>query len=311
MIDFNSYLGKYYRAKAGFFQYLGRNQKFGLGINYLIDNTLFPWLEHNDETGNTFSRNQVFDASINNYIGLNNVITLSGTYYETNLKPDFISNQNITNYAYDYWASGFSFSRNTLNNKHFPDKGIVINVSGGISKLRYASQYYDKLELPLSYDPDYEPESYYTLRAGIKHYFSKGKKTTFSIGFETLYLTDTDTLSSQNNFFLLGGIQSDNWRSIPMTGFNPNELMVRRMSIFRTDTDIEFIRDLHLNLMADISAIEDNKYPYELKVLYGFGLGLGYNSIIGPVKAGVMYGISPTETHFNSLKGYLSIGYNF
>jgi outer membrane translocation and assembly module TamA len=96
-----------------------------------------------------------------------------------------------------------------------------------------------------------------------------------------------------------------------MTGFNPNELMVRRMSIFRTETDIEFLRDLHLNLLADIAAVEDNKYPYELKVLYGFGLGLGYNSIIGPVKAGVMYGISPAETHFNNLKGYLSIGYNF
>jgi outer membrane translocation and assembly module TamA len=96
-----------------------------------------------------------------------------------------------------------------------------------------------------------------------------------------------------------------------MTGFNPNEIKVRKMGIFRTEADIEFIRDLHLNLMADISAIEDNKYPYELMVLSGFGMGLGYNSIIGPVKAGLMYGIYPGETHFNNLKGYLSIGYNF
>lgn len=311
VIDFNSFLGKYYRIKGNYLQYLGRNQKFGLAVNYLIDNTLYPWLEHNSETGNTFSRNQSINASFNNYIGLNNIITLSGTYSETNLKPDFISNQNITNYSYDYWSSDFAFSRNTLNNKHFPDKGIIINISGGISKLRYASQYYNKLELPLSYNPDYEPESFYTFRAGIRQYFSNGKKTTFSIGFETLYLTKTDTLSSENNFFLLGGIQSDNWRSIPMTGFNPNELKVRRMSILRTETDIEFIRDLHLNLMADISAVEDNNYPYELVVMSGFGLGLGYNSIIGPVKAGVMYGMTPGITHFNNLKGYLSIGYNF
>jgi outer membrane translocation and assembly module TamA len=96
-----------------------------------------------------------------------------------------------------------------------------------------------------------------------------------------------------------------------MTGFNPNELKVRTMSIFRTEADIEFLRDLHLNLMADIAAVEDNNYPYEPLLLYGFGMGLGYNSIIGPVKAGVMYGFHPGETYFNNLKGYLSFGYNF
>ncbi len=311
VIDFNSYLGKYYRIKTSFLQYLGRNQRFGFALNYLSDNTLFPWLEHNYETGNTFSRNQTFNAGINNYIGLNNMITLSGTYYETNLKPDFISARGITNYSYDYWASDISFSRNTLNNKYFPDRGIVLNVSGGISRLRYASQFYDNLEIPLTYDTEYDPESFYTIRAGIRNYFSKGKRTTFSIGFETLYMTDTDTISSQNNFFLLGGIQSDTWRSLPMTGFNPNELKVRRMSIFRTEADIEFLRDLHLNLMGDIAAVEDKDYPYELVLLYGFGMGLGYNSIIGPVKAGVMYGIHPGKTYFNDLKGYLSFGYNF
>jgi NTE family protein len=311
VIDFNSYMGKYYRIKSSYLHYLGRNQKFGLTLNYLSDNTLFPWLEHNYETGNTFSRNQTFNAGINNFIGLNNMITLSGTYYETNLKPDFISDQGITNYSYDYWASDFTFSRNTLNSKYFPDKGISLNISGGISKLRYASVYYDKLEMPLTYDTEYDPENFYTIRAGIRHYFSKGKRTTFSIGFETLYMTDTDTISSQNNFFLLGGIQSDTWRSIPLTGFNPNELKVRNMSMFRTEADIEFLRDLHLNLMADIAAVEDNYYPYELVLLYGFGMGLGYNSIIGPVKAGVMYGIHPGETYFNNLKGYLSFGYNF
>ena len=311
VIDFNSYLGKYYRVRAGILQYLGRNQKFGLALNYLLDNTLLPWLEHNNETGNTLSRNYSLEAGINNYIGLNNVIALSGSYYETNLKPDFISNNNITNYSYDYWASDLSFSRNTLNNKYFPDKGLIINITGGISRLRYAAQHYGNSEVPLSYSPEYNPESFYTIRAGIKQYFSRGKRTTISAGFETLYVTDSDTLSSQNNFFLLGGIQSDTWRSVQMTGFNPNEIKVRRMAIVRTELDIEFIKDLHLNLMADIAAMEDNIFPNELMVLSGYGLGLGYNSIIGPVKAGLMYGIYPGDTHSGSLKSYISIGYNF
>ncbi|HUX97816.1 MAG TPA: patatin-like phospholipase family protein [Bacteroidales bacterium] len=311
VIDLNSYMGKYYRVKTGILQYLGRNQKFGLTMNYLIDNTLFPWFEHNNETGNTLSKNQSFNAGINNYIGLNNAITLSGSYHETNLKPDFISNNSIINYSYDYWASDLKFSRNTLNNIHFPDKGIIIDITAGVSKLRYASQNTGNTEIPLTYNPEYKPENFYTIRAGIRQYFSRGKRTTFSIGFETLYITDTDSLSSKNNFFLLGGIQSDTRRSLLMTGFNPNEIKVRRMSILRTELDIEFVRDLHINVMADLAAMEDNNYPYELIVLSGYGFGIGYNSIIGPVKAGIMYGVSPTETHFSSFKSYISIGYNF
>jgi hypothetical protein len=296
---------------VGILKYLDKNQKFGISLRYYADNTLFPWLLHKDETGNTFSRNQYFDIGINQFAGLNNLITLSGSYLETNLKPDFISLRNTKNYSYDYYSSGLSFARNTLNSKYFPDKGIVINLSGSISELRYASQFIDNREVPVSYTEGYKPEYFYTLRAGVKQYFSAGNKVTFMVNGEALYITDSDTLSSQNNFFVLGGIQQDTKRSIAMTGFNPNEIKVRRLAMFRSELDIEFLKDLHLNLSADIAAMEDNNYPYELIFMSGYGLGLGYNSIIGPVKAGIMYGSYPGNLHYGNLKTYISIGYNF
>jgi outer membrane protein assembly factor BamA len=208
-------------------------------------------------------------------------------------------------------SSEFAFSRNNLNNKHFPDNGLIFKISGGISRLRSATIDADRSRIILSDIPGYERDNFYTLRTGIKQYITTGRKTTFSIGAEALYITDSDTLSVQNNFFLLGGIQADTKRSVPMTGFHPNELKVRRMAIIRSEVDFEFMKDLHLTIMADLSAAEDNNYPYELMVMSGYGMGLGYNSIIGPVKAGLMYGSYTGETHFNGLKGYISIGYNF
>jgi hypothetical protein len=311
VIDVNSFIGKYYRFKVGLLQYVDRNQKLGLSMNYTNDNTLFPWLKLNGETGNTLSRNQITEAGLNNYIGLNNILTLSGTYSQTNLIPDYISESNINNYAYHYLSSEIAFSRNNLNSKYFPDNGMILNLAGGISHLQHASVKSDETKTILTDLPDYEPVNYYTFRAGIKQYITTGRKTTFSIGVEALYISETDTLSSRNNFFLLGGIQPDTKRSITMTGFHPNEIMVRRMAILRSEVDIEFLRDLHLNIMADFSAIEDNNYPNELVVMSGYGMGLGYNSIIGPVKAGIMYGAFSKEEHFNSLKAYISIGYNF
>ena len=311
VIDINSFIGKYYRFRVGLLQFIDRNQKFGLSMNYTVDNTLFPWLSHNGETGNTLSRNQIVDAAINNYIGLNNIITLSGTYSETHLRPEYISSSSITTHSYNYLSSEFGFSRNNLNSRHFPDNGLTLNLSAGISRLRKASVETNDTKSVLSKVPGYEPVDFYTFRAGIKQYITTGRRTTFSIGAEALYITDSDTLSVQNNFFLLGGIQADTKRSIPMTGFHPNELKVRRMAIIRSEIDFEFMKDLHLTVMADLAASEDNYYPFELMVISGYGLGLGYNSIIGPVKAGLMYGSYTGETHFTGLKGYISIGYNF
>ncbi|HOW41365.1 MAG TPA: patatin-like phospholipase family protein [Bacteroidales bacterium] len=311
VIDFNSFLGKYYRIKLGILQYLDRNQKFGVSLGYSADNTLFPWLLHNKETGNTFSRNQYFEIGLNQFAGLNNLITFSAAYNETNLRPDFISINNIRNYTYDYYSSELSFSRNTLNSKYFPDKGLVLNVSGRMSELRYAASFIENTEYPLSYAEAYKPEYFYTLRAGLKQYVPAGEKVTFAFGGEALYISDTDTLSSQNNFYLLGGIQQDTRRSIPMAGFNPGEIKVNRMAILRTEMDIEFLKDLHLNLAADIAMMEDNFFPYEMLLVSGYSLGLGYNSIIGPVKAGIMYGSYPGDLHTGNFRTYISIGYNF
>ena len=311
VIDINSFIGKYYRFRIGLLQFIDRNQKFGLSMNYTIDNTLFPWLNHNGETGNTLSRNQIVDAGINNYIGLNNIFTLTGTYSETNLRPEYISSSSITTHSYNYLSSEFGFSRNNLNSRHFPDNGLTLNLSAGISLLSQASVETNDRKSVLSDVPGYEPLDFYTFRAGIRQYITTGRRTTFSIGAEALYITDTDTLSVQNNFFLLGGIQADTKRSIPMTGFHPNELNVRRMAIIRSEVDFEFMKDLHLTVMADLSAAEDNNYPFELMVISGYGMGLGYNSIIGPVKAGLMYGSYTGQTHFNGFKAYISIGYNF
>jgi outer membrane translocation and assembly module TamA len=46
-------------------------------------------------------------------------------------------------------------------------------------------------------------------------------------------------------------------------------------------------------------------------MLGGYGLGIGYMSIIGPMEAGFMHGISNTGRYYNPVKGYISIGFSF
>lgn len=96
-----------------------------------------------------------------------------------------------------------------------------------------------------------------------------------------------------------------------MTGFLSNEIPVESFASFEIDADIEFSRDLHLEFMTDIGAAQEPDRDKNLTYLGGFGLGLGYMSIIGPLRIGLMHGLSSRERYFNGFKGYISIGFCF
>ena len=83
------------------------------------------------------------------------------------------------------------------------------------------------------------------------------------------------------------------------------------MAILRYGMDIMLIKDLHLGIMADFAATDNMVFPKKISFLSGYGIELGYNSIIGPIRAGVMYGSYNNEVHYSPVKTYISIGYNF
>ncbi|MDQ1296155.1 MAG: BamA/TamA family outer membrane protein, partial [Bacteroidota bacterium] len=128
---------------------------------------------------------------------------------------------------------------------------------------------------------------------------------------DALYITDCDSVSSQNNFFLLGGTTSINERSIPMYGFHPNQIPVKRMAGFGMEFDWEILKDLHLNLNGNITAIQEADKDSGYSLITGYGIGIGYISIMGPLKAGIMQGFYKQEKYFNQIKAYISVGYLF
>ena len=312
VIDFNTSLGTFSRVQTDFIQYLGKNQKVGFNLNFFADNTLFPWLEHNGETGNTLSRNMTYKVGINNYIGLNNMISISGNYTETTLRYDYIPSSNIRSCKYNYLSSEFVFARNTLTSKYFPEKGIFVQLSAGLSKLQSAYKYDGNAEtnVNLTKQPNFELTPFYTLRGSVINYATINN-VTFSVGGEILYISKSDYVSEQNNFFLLGGIQATTKRSVAMTGFHPNQIAINNIALLRTGMNVTLLKDLYLNIMADFAATDNMVFPKKITFLSGYGLGAGYNSIIGPIKAGIMYGLYKNESRFLPLKTYISIGYNF
>ena len=85
--------------------------------------------------------------------------------------------------------------------------GIVIfYISGSTSSLLSAGSLTDTLKT--TYREDLKSgsgfERFYLLHGSFKQYFSPSKKVTFSIGGEALIITNSDSISAQNNFFYNG-----------------------------------------------------------------------------------------------------------
>ena len=131
------------------------------------------------------------------------------------------------------------------------------------------------------------------------------------MGADALFITKSDSITSHNNFYLLGGIESLNKRSVPMIGFNANEIPVKKMAGIKSEIDMELFRNIHLNLMADFFAIQEANRNKGYSFVSGYGIGVGYMSVIGPFKIGLMRGNYKQEVFFRQTKGYISFGYNF
>jgi len=313
VININSFIGQYYRFELNSLQFLDKNQIFGLSSNFYADNTLIPMLELRGDKGDVISRNFIPGVSINRRIGLNHMMSVSANYENLNLIIHHDSDVRLKNLSYNYLSTSYDYMFNTVDTKNFPNKGTIFNFFAGTSKLLSTGIRTDSSKVVFKGDNhgEFSFNRFFTLEGSIKYYFTPKEKLTFLIGGDVLYITDSDSISAQNNFFLLGGTEAINKRSIPMIGFHANEIPVKKLAGIRTDIDLELIENLHINIMANIFAVQEVNHNAGFSLLTGYGAGIGYMSIFGPLKIGIMHGNSYPDRYFKKTKGFISIGYKF
>lgn len=313
VLNINTFLGKYYRAQALFLQYLGWKQAYSISLNFYYDKTPVPVLNIHNETGNVILGNLSAGLNFSRRIGLNNMISISGNYENLNLTPRYVSLSGLDNISYNYIKPTVHYGINTLDTKYFPNEGTILDISGSTSRLISATIRTDteKTNYDIKNPGDFSFDRFYSLKGGFRQYFSRGKRVTYSVHADAVYLSRCDSAIAQNNFYLLGGLQSISKRSIAMTGFQTSELPVKKAAGAGIEIDIEVFRDLHISLGTDIFAAQGIYMDEGYDLLAGFGIGAGYMSILGPIKVGFMYGNDPYNNYFNKFKGFLSIGFNF
>lgn len=313
VINVNSFIGQYYRFEFNYIQFIDRHLKFGLSANFYADNTPLHVPELRGISGKVISRNIRPGLSINRRMGLNQLMSVSAYYENLTLRLQSDSEVSLKNLSYNYLTASYDYNINTVDSQHFPDRGTILNISASISKLFSGIIQNDSSRtVSVEYDTDiFSFDRFLTLYGNINHYFSPSDKLTFEIGGDALFITDSDTVSAQNNPYLLGGIISLNKRSVPLVGFFSNEVPVEKMAGIRAEADYKLFRKFHVNVMANVFLAEDINHGDSYFLLTGYGLGFGYMSIVGPLRIGLMNGISTPKKYLNTLLGYFSLGYNF
>jgi NTE family protein len=311
--NMDSFLGQYYRIKGSFFQYLGWRQQFGVSADFYSDNTLIPILNIKGETGDWKSMNLSTGLSIDHILGLNHMMSLSFDFENRFLEPRYVSQLNLKYLSYNYLTSTFNYLVNSLDNRHFPERGTLLKISAGVSDLLSGSTKIgsSRIENNKKYPGDLSLGRFFTLKGNWKQYFTSVARLTFSLSADLLYVSRCDSLTSHNNFFLLGGVTSVNDRSIAMYGFHPNEIPVKQLAGLGMEFDYKLLKDLHLTFGGNIFGVREAYRTGQNSLLAGYGAGLGYMSIIGPIKVGVMQGFYRHEKYFSRIKGYLSVGFQF
>ncbi len=208
---------------------------------------------------------------------------------------------NIIELEQSNYNSSFSFLKlfgeiyvDTYDRTVFPTSGFDIKMKA------------DYLLLPLSNDDYHYDENYWRFSLHISRYIPIGKKLNFNYSFNsTLVLSDSVFIG---DYYRLGGEVRYKSYVIPFSGFRFMEFTALNILSGRLAFRYEFLKNKYLCINAD-GAFKSNNIDQLVianDFLFGAAIGVGTNTIIGPLEFKI------SKNNVNNRWGFwLQLGYHF
>lgn len=305
-------ISKNYRYKLSWLQYLNNKQKSALNFSYYFNKDLLPSIRINNEVRTVNIRNHIWQLRLQRSLGINNLIYAGVEYERLGYLPQFAFTETIKRYNIrnlNFMAGG---EVNTLDNKHNPTRGVKLLARAEYLNFINAKHVTDDQDLV--YDKDnpgqYSFDPYLSFRLQVRSYIPVSDQVSLNINSGFILSGDTNYL--YNDFGLAGGVEPINRRTVPLYGFHPNEIPVKNLVYGGLGVKVNFDLGFSLGYYANLAfaqKIGDTVEDYTS--LFGGALLLEMETVIGPLKLGVMHGNSSSRNSFKDIKGYLGVGYRF
>jgi NTE family protein len=290
-----------------YFVYLGKERRYVLGAQFNNDAFKVPLYVNGDMRG-LYKYNYVSgDAYLRYALTNDSRLVASYSLERTVLKPKLITDNEFIKWQLKNQKASLGYEINTLNRRYFPTTGLNLSVCFAYHfDMNYSIDLGDTL-------PSYSNKRLFNKTMGslivhMDHYQNiLPRFTLHSYAHAGLTMGENFTLVKQ---FQAGGLFTAYSYLIPFVGFNELEYTANQIITGGAGIQYEpfknFFIEPRANLMLSENYIEDYIKIDEYEFILGYGLQLGYSTLIGPVLISV-----GSNTYNEKWRAFFNIGYRF
>ncbi|HKK60853.1 MAG TPA: patatin-like phospholipase family protein [Salinivirga sp.] len=293
--------------QVDFFKYFGKKRRYTIGTQFNTDAFDVPVYTMGD-LSRLYKYNYTSYELYTRYALTNDSrISGGGMFERTSVKPKVHNTNDFKRWLVKNKQLYASFELNTTNTRYFPTRGLDLS-------LRYEYNFdlnYDiTLEDTISnFESEMFNKTFGSLKFHLDYYQPVWDQFTFhAYSHAGLTFGENFTLVKQ---YMAGGIFTAYSYLIPFTGFNELEYTALQILSGGSGLQYELFTDIFIeprvNILLSADYIEDFiNTSLEERFILGYGLKLGYSSIIGPVVVSVS-----SNTYNNKVRSFFNLGYRF
>ncbi|MFY0255370.1 patatin-like phospholipase family protein [Chitinophaga sp. 30R24] len=294
------------RLEAAYFKYLGRNRNFGFGLSTYYENNGLTFYDDDFNKLQQY-RNKYVNVNMDMQYMIGRDMALgAGTRWEyIKFKPQFspfLEVRGSTNQLNSY----FSFGINSLNQKIYPTKGLLLDLEAGYVYNQHSGIHVNADGAPLDLDSaGINFGDYQRFILNLKYYIPVGQKSAIELDGNVGYNLHYN--ESAVNGYVVGGMTNVIRNQVPFVGLREGEVITPKIGAVQLAWQYEFLRNVFAIPRVGAAVYDGeisggNRYKW----LSGYGLGAGYSSRMGPIEATMMY-----SDQSGRLKFYVNLGFNF
>ncbi|BDD07304.1 patatin-like phospholipase family protein [Aureibacter tunicatorum] len=319
--DLKASISEYPIADLSFYRYFGKKQNFGYRYSTYYERNDFPVYEGNNQITRFKSDFISIKLDLLKLNRLNSFLAFGASYDFYNLRSSYIDALNPEERIdFRNRLENLTFNMegvfNTTNKRFYPTQGVFMKGSAGMyfitsNKANFESNVSafsrDSIESLLVLDP--------FLRINFQMRFNQPLQNNKISIYEEFRLGLTAN-SSENSFyaFQVGGLNDYRFFSIPFIGLRDKEYLVNQFMIGRFGLQFEVWNNFYIipeaNYMLYSSQALEDLFEHNTSDAYnnilGYGLTIGYNSILGPLNITLMNSTSSTPVQV-----YVNLGFIF
>jgi NTE family protein len=302
------------KIKFRYTKYVGKRSMMAFATGYNYEERLFPAYNENSwvKSAEYLRKYHLFYLQWSLFLGRHSEISLGYNAQLIYQNPHVESEEDlISRIRLSTQSTLFKVVYNHLDKKHFPDRGIYNRFTTTL----YINPYYEitfKLANETEQVKSYSTGNFLQFRNSFAGYSKFGPVSL--INEIDLYASLSENANNLNAFILGGSDEPYDYYSIPFWGLPKNFTVLGSGMLYRIGLRYEFIKNFYVtaktNAIFDLYVSEDQPEEdatyLDAQAFAGWGAGLSYNSIIGPISF-----IVTKSFDYGPYWTYVNIGFRF